>query len=178
VPLFYVTGTSGSGKSTVLEELKKHGFETHGVDEEGFADWVDRETGMIAPFSHEDLGLNIHDWYQKHRWVLSQERIGELKKQSDATGTCIFLGGIAEDENKVEHFFDRVIYLAVDEDTLKQRINNRKDNHFGKTAEEMAVILKWLKENDSKYRSSDALVIDATKPLDEVISNVLMVVKS
>lgn len=173
MPLIYITGTSGSGKSTVLEELKKQGFETHGVDEEGFADWIDRETGETIPFPHDDVDVDLHDWYQKHRWVLSQGRIGELKKQSDKAKEYIFLGGVAEGENKVERFFDHVIYLAVDEATLKQRINDRKDNHFGKTDEEMADILKWLKDNDNKYRNSSALVVDARKPLDEVVNDIL-----
>ncbi len=122
--LVYLTGTSGSGKSAVLRELSKQGFEAHGVDEEGFADWVDREAGVIVPFPHDDPSLDIHDWYRKHRWVLSKERTFE----------------------------------------------------FGKDPEEMALIVSWLPNYDETYRGFGALVIDATKPLDQVVSEILQAV--
>ncbi len=111
VNLIYITGLSGAGKSAALRELSERGFEAHGVDEEGFADWIDRGSGRIAPFPHHDLSLDIHDWYRKHRWVLSEERITTLRNDAD------------------------------------------KDN--------------------KTYRGLGALVIDATKPLDQVVSNIL-----
>ena len=46
--LIYITGISGSGKSTVLRELAKQGYEAHGVDEEGYADWIDLSRIMKA----------------------------------------------------------------------------------------------------------------------------------
>lgn len=124
--LVYVTGLSGSGKSAVLRELKKQGYEAHGVDEEGYADWTDRETGSVVPFPHDDPSLDAHGWYKKHRWVLSQERIGNLKKQADDESKTIFLLGTAEGEDKVWHFFDKVMTLLLDEKTLKSRIKTDK----------------------------------------------------
>lgn len=173
MPLIYITGISGSGKSTVLEELSKRGFEAHGVDEEGYADWIDRKTGEAIPFLEDEQSVDIHDWYKKHRWVLSLERISELKKRSDEANKPIILGSSAEGENTVRHLFDKIIYLAVDEPTLKRRIANRDNNHFGKHPDEMAEILQWLKDNDKKYRNSGAIVIDANRSLDEVVNDVL-----
>ncbi len=175
--LIYITGVSGSGKSTVLQKLEKQGFEAHGVDEEGYADWIDRETGAIAPFPHDDPNLDIHDWYKKHRWVLSEKRIGELKKQADEKDKIVFLSGVAEGEDKVWHFFDKVIALSVDEATMRSRIESREDNHFGKTPEEMADILKWLENYDETYGKFGAAVIDATKPIDQVVDKILETVK-
>jgi thymidylate kinase len=66
--LVYVTGLSGSGKSSVLLQLKKRGYEAHGVDEEGYADWVDRMNGQCVRFPHGNpevkcrtLGASIVD---------------------------------------------------------------------------------------------------------------------
>lgn len=171
--LVYVTGLSGSGKSAVLRELKKQGCESHGVDEEGYADWIDRETGAIVPFPHNDPSLDIHDWCKEHRWVLSQERISNLKKQADDKNKTVFLLGTAEGEDKVWHFFDKVIALSVDEATISSRIKSRQDNHFGKDPEEMAAILGWLESFDKTYRGFGAAVIDATKPLEQVVNEVV-----
>lgn len=171
--LIYITGISGSGKSTVLKKLQELGFEAHGVDEEGFADWIDRRNGLIVPFPRTEAEVDIHDWYKKHRWVFSYERISKLRAKSDKQQTVIFLGGVAEGEKGVWPLFDRVIMLSVDEATIRQRIESRNDNHFGKTPEEMADILKWLKDSVDNYRRFGATIIDATKPLNEVVIEVI-----
>ncbi|HEY4963931.1 MAG TPA: AAA family ATPase [Candidatus Saccharimonadales bacterium] len=171
--LVYITGISGSGKSSVMKELEKHGFEAHGVDEEGFADWIDRDTGMAVPFPHYDINVNVHDWYRKHRWVLSEKRIGELKEYADKANRVVFLAGTADGEDKVWHFFNKVITLSVDEATMRQRLEQRPDNHFGKTAEEMADILKWLKDHNDNYQNFGAFVVDATRPLNQVVDDVI-----
>lgn len=64
---YNITGLSGSGKSAVLRELVKRGYEAHGVDEEGYADWIDRKTDEIIPFPQDESSVDIHDWYRKHK---------------------------------------------------------------------------------------------------------------
>lgn len=173
MPLIYITGPSGSGKSAIMRELQARGYEAHGVDEYGFADWVDRKTGKIADFPHEGKNLDFHDWYQKHAWVLSKERIGKLKQQADTDDKPVFLCGVADGEDKVWHHFNKVIALVVDEQTIRRRIAAREDNQFGKTEAEMADTLKWLKGYEQNYRKFGAIIVDATKPLNEVVNEIL-----
>jgi thymidylate kinase len=174
MPLIYVTGVSGSGKSSVLGELQKRRFAAHGVDEEGYADWIDRETDAIIPFPSDEASANIHDWYKKHRWVLSKARISGLKEQSEKEGKTTFLIGYADDEDDIRHLFDKVILLSIDEVTMRSRIKERENSHFGKAPEEMADILIWLKNNnEDSYRRAGAFVIDATRPLNEVVDNIV-----
>jgi predicted ATPase len=45
VPLLFITGISGSGKSEVLAELRQRGYEAYGSDEDNLAAWYDRQTG-------------------------------------------------------------------------------------------------------------------------------------
>lgn len=175
MPLISIIGTSGSGKSTVLEHLISRGFEAYGVDEEGLADWVDRDTGAVILFPHDDPNLDFHDWYARHRWVSSPKRISELKEKADAANRVIFLAGMAEDEDKVRHLFDTVIYMAVDEKTIEDRFKNRAegDNKFGQTPEEMDIIRGWLRDNDEKYKKSGVQVIDATRSINKVVDAVI-----
>lgn len=175
MPLIFITGISGSGKSTVLNELQKQNYEAHGVDEEGYADWVNRTTGDIVPFPEDESNNDIHEWYIRHRWVLSYERISQLKTDSDNRQTLVFIGGVAEGEKEVWHLFDKVVLLSVDEATIRRRIASRKDNHFGKTPEEMADILKWLNDNQNNYRRFGASIVDATKPINEVLNDVIQI---
>ena len=98
---------------------------------------------MPFPVKNE-ASIDIHDSYKKHRWVLSEERIADLKAKSDREGQKVFLAGVAEGDSKVWHLFDKVLALTLDEATMRRRIEQRQDNQFGKTTAEMADILKWL----------------------------------
>ena len=160
----------------MLKELEQRGFEAHGVDEEGYADWINRETGVVETFEEDNPRLNLHDWYEKHSWVLSKERIAVLKAQSDDDNDIIFLCGLAEGDNVIRHLFQKIIYLAVDEATVRLRINSRTDNSFGQTESEMKIILDWLRDNDSKYQENATTVIDASEPLSNVVDEILLAV--
>lgn len=171
--LIYVTGLSGSGKSAVMRELKARGYETHGVDEEGYADWIDRKTGQTIAFPEDEASVDIHDWYQDHDWVLSKARIEGLHRKAEASKEPVFLAGVAGGDNLVWHLFQAVLVLAVDEHTMKKRITSRKDNQFGKHPDEMAELLKWLDGYEDRYRSCGATIIDATRSLSEVVDDVV-----
>lgn len=171
--LIYLTGMSGSGKSTVLRELETLGYETHGVDELGYADWMDRKTGAIIPFPEDEDSINIHDWYKKHRWVLSVDRISKLKQQADTDDKLVFLGGIAEGEEDVWQCFDKVFLLKVDGETIKERIANRTDNDFGKSPDEMAEIMNALHVYEAKCEKLGVTTVDGAQPIKTVIENII-----
>lgn len=173
MPLFYITGMSGSGKSSVLRKLDELGYATYGVDELGYADWVNRQTGEIIPFPKDEDSVDIHDWYTKHRWVLSKHRIGQLKEQVSADDTLAFLGGMSEGIDEVWGYFDKVILLTIDNKTIQERITRRSDNDFGKTPSEMAEILSSLEPYETKCKELGAIAIDATQPLDSVVDEIL-----
>lgn len=176
--LIYITGMSGSGKSTVLRELSRRGFEAHGVDEEGYADWVSLETRKIKPYPHHDppTGNDLHRWFADHDWVLSLERISELKAKADAGGNkVIFLCGAANGDKDVWHLFDKVILLSVDGETIKKRVMEREDNEYGKHPDEMTNIMKWLEGYNDKYRELGAELVDARQPLVQVVDEVIKI---
>lgn len=174
--LIYITGVSASGKSAIAAELTRRGYEAHGVDEEGHADWIDRQSGRAVLFPMDgESNVDSHEWYQQHRWVLSQDRITQLKAQSDSEQHVVYLAGVAEGDDKVWHLFDKVIVLSLDEATMRQRVEQRQGNQFGRTLAEMAGILKWLGGLEETYRGFGAAIIDASKPLKEVVDEVLTV---
>lgn len=172
MPLIYLTGLSGSGKSTLRRELQSLGYEAHGVDEEGYADWVNRHTGQIDAFPHDDLSLDIHQWHANHDWVLSATRISELASQASGDQP-VFLCGVASGDEQVWHKFHRVIALVIDESTLRQRVAQREGNEFGQRPEELAEILRWHAGYAVTARRRGAIVVDANQPVQEVVQRVL-----
>ena len=172
--LYYVTGLSGTGKSSVLRELRARGYHARGVDEDGYADWVNRITGRVDRFPHHDPGLDFHAWYAAHYWVLSVRRISILSRAAARIGQPVFLCGSASGDDVVWQRFAKVIALVADEDTIVGRLAAR-DNDFGKVPEELADVLFWHAGFEAAYRGFGATIIDATRPLSQVVAEVLAV---
>lgn len=91
------------------------------------------------------------------------------------TNTYAFICGSAANENEVWDLFDVVIYLAVDERTLRHRLANRSGNDFGKEEHELRAILEWHRTGVADYTRYGAVVIDATQSLEAVVDKVVAV---
>lgn len=170
--LFYVTGLSGAGKSAVLDELTARGCEARGVDEDGYADWVHRVTGAVEDYDEDEPGFDFHAWYRSHNWVLSAERITALHAEAQALGRPVFLCGVADGDRAVWQLFDKVVALIIDVPTMRRRIAARS-NLFGQSPEEMASLVGWHAGYEEGYRRFGAVIVDATRPLDRVVDDVL-----
>ena len=174
--LCLVTGVSGTGKSTVLGELRARGCLARGVDEDGYADWVSRRTGAAEAVPRGDPRFDIHAWYRAHDWVLNARRVGVLSRAAARCGRPVFLCGSAMGEPAVWHRFDRVVALVADVPTIERRLAARAGD-YGKAPEELAAILGWHDGYEERYRRFGAVIVDATRPLPEVTDQVLAAVR-
>jgi len=84
----------------------------------------------------------------------------------------VFLCGNAENEADVWRYFDRVVCLVVDDETLRHRLATRSTNEFGKHPGELEAALARNREAEGQYRRLGAAVIDATRPLEAVVRDV------
>jgi hypothetical protein len=171
--LFYVTGLSGAGKSAILAELRAGGYRAQGVDEDGYADWISKKTRAAERFPHGDPGLDMHAWIDSHDWVLSVPRITRLHEAAARLGEPVFLCGVASGDDAVWHLFDRVLALVADLPVLRRRLAGRSGNVFGQDAAELETIAVWHRDFETSYRRFGALIIDAGRPLSEVVTDIL-----
>jgi len=121
MPLIYITGPSGAGKSAVRNELSKLGYEAHDTDENGLSAWYDNQT--IEPVERPEEKERPADWYEKHDYRLSGERVKELAQR--AKTKLIFLCGIPANDKEFRDYYDKVICLVIDAETMKQRVAER-----------------------------------------------------
>jgi hypothetical protein len=173
VPLVYVTGISGAGKSAVLQELRRRGYEAFGVDEDGYGRWLDRRTGQARIYPIENEALDPHEWYADHDWVLDVDKIAALKRHADRDVTLVFLCGVAAGDAEAWRYFDVVCALVVDEATIRVRIDLREDSWFGKRPQELDQILAWNMGYADTYQAFGAVIVDATKPLPAIVDAVI-----
>jgi dephospho-CoA kinase len=136
-----VAGISGSGKSSVCEELRRRGYDAHDIDLDGNAVWVDRESGEVLS-AEAYQGAASLAWFEMHDWCVVPEKISTIA--SRAGDDVVFVCGMTQNEHEVTHLFSKVIYLSIDPETVRNRVGTRTRNDFGKAEHEMAAILDWL----------------------------------
>lgn len=169
----FITGNSGSGKSSVRRELQRRGYNAYDTDDDGITRWHNKQTGE-ATERPDDEAERSPQWYKDHEWRMSQQRVEELKKGSQSD--VIFLCGSPSNADDMLDLFDKVFCLVVDPDTLRHRIRTRTDHDYGKADNELNDILGWHDAFQNRYQQHGAIMIDATRPLtvavDEIVSKI------
>lgn len=153
---YLIEGVSGTGKTSVCEELERRGHHAiHG----------DRELAYQGdPRTGEPLDGLTHE---NHIWDIEKVR-NIAGNQSHAAS--FFCGG----SRNFEHFidlFDQIFVLEIDRDTLLQRLANRPLDEWGGTASQRDMILRL--HGTGEDIPGNAIGIDATAPISQVVDDIL-----
>lgn len=166
--LIYIKGTPGSGKSAIRRELEKRGFEAHDADDKDMGGPYNNANNERVEYPYWPPKP---EWFDEHSYRLIAEAIQALHDK--ARDKTIFLCGTASNEDELWHLFDTVLFLDIDEATLKNRIATRTDNDYGKTPHELELIMEKYRADIKKRDLPGVITIDATQPLDVVIQGIL-----
>ena len=171
--LIYITGPWGAGKSTTTPLLNERGFEAHDADVE-LCSWYNRETRMKVEYPRlaKDRPAG---WQELHTFQMDEELVKKLYERSKDT-TIFILGNCGNELEIAEKYFDKVLCLEIDEDTMVKRLLSRTTNKYGKDPDQMAIIRKWYKPRMDQYKDYGAIMIDSTQPLEKVIDQILSLV--
>ena len=142
-----VTGMSGSGKSTVLTELKRHGHRVIDTDDPG---WI---VETLIPGGPEPV------------WDLDQ-----MKAVIDGhLAGWLFIAGCGANQGAVYDCFDAVVLLSAPVDVILDRVVDRA-NPFGSTAEDRMKITNDLAAFEPLLRAGADAEIVTTAPVPEVVA--------
>jgi dephospho-CoA kinase len=142
VAVVFVTGMSGTGKSSALAELARRG---HRVVDTDYGDWIDRGS---EPLWREGLMDEL------------------LDQPGDRT---LFISGCVANQSKFYERFDAVVLLTAPADVILERVAVRETNDFGKSEAERDRILSGLETVEPLLRRGATAEIDARAPLGEVV---------
>ncbi|WP_405533961.1 hypothetical protein OG787_00790 [Streptomyces sp. NBC_00075] len=148
--------------------LRGRGHVALDADEDGFSRWIDRATGEVVMDPPDPVP---EGWLDRYGWAIARERVETLVEESRSR--IAFLCGSVENEADVRDVFDLVVCLVIDEDTLRHRLATRTTNAFGQHPEELAAALKWNPQMRAIYERRGATIIDASKPVTEVVDSVI-----
>lgn len=137
-----VTGTPGSGKTTLVQYAKERG-NARFVDADavvGLCEWrefaTDKPMGLITEF----VETGKDEWYARYGWYW---RVDFLKQYLAAHPDMILCGS-SENITDCYDLFDTIIVITVTEDELLSNLSDpNRNNPFGKTPKQRAGFMKW-----------------------------------
>ncbi|GAA4528350.1 AAA family ATPase [Amycolatopsis samaneae] len=138
---------SGTGKTTVLDELASRGHRTVDTDYGGYHETVDGERLWRA------------------------DRIDALL--SEVSETHLFVGGATRNQVRFYPRFDHIVLLSAPAAVLVERLATRTTNPYGKTGAELAEVLDNLETVEPLLRESATFEVVTTVPVARVADLVL-----
>jgi RNase adaptor protein for sRNA GlmZ degradation len=145
-----ITGMSGTGKSSVIEELKRRGYESIDTDSDAWCEWV-----SVSPAESSVGAEPERDWVWKEQEMtalLRQERSGPL-----------FVCGCKSNQGKFYSLFDHIVLLSGPAEVLLDRVATRTTNPYGKSEAERALIIHFIEVVEPLLRAGCDLELDTSK---------------
>ena len=169
---FLITGSSGSGKTTVAEELQRRGYTAYNTDTmPEVTSLYDMATGKA---------ISLHDWppapldTKRYHWNWDLRELRRLLESDHP----VFIAAITSNTKENLHLFDDVLVLNPSVETLEHRLLTRTNNNIGKHPDELAGILDKHAKSADMWRSLGARLIDGDQSLNEVVDTIVCLTTS
>lgn len=148
-------GLSGTGKSAVHDELVRRGHHAVSTDR-AWSHHIDPETGLPGGPVHHD------------NWMW--DRATALRELERPDPEVLFVCGSGRNRDELLPWFTKVFNLRIDEATMRRRLEARTAADWPCGPDEVELMLE-LNRRDEK--PAGAIDIDAMRPLDEVVDELL-----
>jgi len=156
---YLVEGLSGTGKSSVYEELIRRGYKAISTDR-AWAYQADPDTGLPGGPIHHD------------NWMWDREKaVSELESPEPEV---LFVCGGSRNRDHFLPYFTKVFNLHIDDDTMRRRLQARTADDWevgpdGGT-DEIELVLELNRSNE---KPAGAIDVDAAQPLHQVVDELL-----
>jgi dephospho-CoA kinase len=165
--VFYITGVSGVGKSSVVKKLAEKGVFSIDADSvRGLTHWIDKNTKEKSEW-HPGMSK---DWYWKNEYICYKEKLVDLIKNSSKD--IIVVAGLFYNRSDLLDLFDKVFLLHCKEEIFLKRIIERENHNFGKHILEQENILSWYKNFENEVLKEGAIPINTDRPLVDVVEEI------
>jgi shikimate kinase len=150
---------SGTGKSTVIEELAARGYKAVDTDYHGLTELVNvRDDDPTTLTPGQD-------------WLWRADHIQELLSTDDVE--LLFLSGCAPNQPSFYPQFDHIILLTAPAPVIAARLTTRTNNPYGKQPHELARVLHLQQTIEPLLKPAADLEIDTSIPIDQVVTTIL-----
>jgi len=159
----YITGASGTGKTSIARELAARGIPA--LDMDSICHREHRETGKEAGWEPG----KTDEWYESHGWVCNVDSLEDFLARNQ-TAVAV---GLSSNQDAYLPLFDKVFVLYASPEVIIERLNARTDNEYGKHPNEQQRLLSWHRSFEKEMADRGAIPINTERPLSETVEDIL-----
>ncbi|MDP2655926.1 MAG: hypothetical protein Q8P17_05520 [bacterium] len=167
-----ITGIAGSGKTTIIAELRARGHNAIDLDNCGVCAWIHKETGERAEYV-EGAGK---EWIENHRWQVITPKLTSLLKDFPVHQDVFVGGKIAKIQaRELADVFDVIYLLRPHDSVVDERLATRTTNavNFGKKKEERDSIIGKRDPFEAACIEVGAVPLENHGTSEELIARIL-----
>lgn len=148
---------SGTGKTSVIEELSRRGFTAIDTDSDEWSEW------MVTP--------------EETDWVWREDKM--LHLLTSPQQTALFVCGCKTNQGKFYAHFDHVVLLRAPLEVMLERVARRTNNPYGKRREEREQIVQYIQSVEPLLCRGASLELDTSgMTISEVADRVIALTAS
>jgi len=165
----FITGSSGVGKSTIVKRLAERGFTAYDTDDvPGTTRLEDATTGL--PVAWPDGYVN----WTKYRWNWQRPVIEKLL----ASNETVFLGAYPSNWQNFVGNFDIIIAVTTDPASHEDRLRTRNTHTYGQGEENIREDVTRQTKRLKEFVAAGAIPVVNNRPIDEVVDEILGIIKA
>jgi len=163
-----IIGVGGSGKSTLVEELKNHGYKAYDLENiNGLFCMIHKTTKKIyKKYNNDDL-----ESVKQGDWICNKKKLERLIKMN-SKGT-VFYCGVSSNLDELRPLFDKIFLLRINFKTLCKRLSARPVGDFGRTSGVQKWILSWKDWWENDMCKKGAIPINANRNLQKIARDII-----
>lgn len=170
----YITGISGTGKTTLAKKLAELGYLSISIDEvPGLCGWYNKETKKRVDYE-ADL---TEDFIKAHEWLCDVVALKQFVDEATVKEIPFIAAGVADNQDEYLSLFDTVVLLKCGPEIFLDRINKRIDNDFGKEASAQEFLRQSYQSYEKAMIEKGAIIVNAELPVDMVLEEFLHCIK-
>jgi shikimate kinase len=145
-----LTGMSGTGKSSIIDQLTALGYRA-----------VDLDSPEWSAYDEEG------------DWIWREDRVRTLLDRE--MREVLFVSGCATNQVGFHGDFDMIVLLSAPREVLVERISSRTNNEYGKRPGELEEILYYVDTVEPRLRRVATHEVNTEPPLDSVVATILAI---
>jgi dephospho-CoA kinase len=159
----FITAVSGVGKTAVVNELVERGYTAYDAD--------DREL-RLTRLEVKETGEPV-DWpegfvdWSYYSWNADEARLQELLADNDT----VFVAGFLGNQERLYHYFDKLIALTIDPTEHERRLGARPKREFGDDEKNNQRRLERYSIHMANFAASGFVMVDNTGSVDKTVDH-------